>query len=297
MDSGPTLRDIRCFTVVARRSGFSAAAAELGVSQPAVSQAVSRLERSLGVALLSRDGRGATLTDAGRALLARAEALLEQAELLSVEALRLAQPDAGGIRFAYAPLVGGLAAKIARRLRGRKPEVDVALVPAGWQAATTQLGSSAVAAALMTTPFPPGLASAARFRMPVTHVAVRAGERLATASRVRAEQLFGHELLIPRMLWSALLAEFPGPHRPRATSVDDDLFLGCDLVAAGRGVLPVPRLLAETVRRPDVVFVPFDTGLHLTFGLVWDPARVTPELMALIQTTQEALRTTFAPAS
>jgi DNA-binding transcriptional LysR family regulator len=296
MHSGPTLRDIRCFTVVARRSGFSAAAAELGVSQPAVSQAVSRLERSLGVALLIRDGRGATLTDAGRALLARAEALLEQAELLSAEALRLAQPQPGGIRFAYEPLVGGLAAKIARRLRGRKPEVDVTLAPAGWQAATALVADGEVAAALMTTPFPAGLASAARFRMPITHVAVRVGERLATASRVRAEQLFGQELLIPRTLWSALLAEFPGPHRPRATGVDD-FFAACDLVAAGRGVLPVPRLLAETVRRPDVAFVPFDTGLHLTFGLVWDPARMTAELMALIQTTQEALRTTFAPAS
>jgi LysR family hydrogen peroxide-inducible transcriptional activator len=277
--------------VVARRSSFSAAAAELGVSQPAVSQAVSRLERTLGLRLLARDGRGAALTDAGRALLARAEALLEHAELLAAEAARLAEPDPGGIRFAYAPLVGGLAAKIARRLRSRKPEVDVTLVPAGWQAATDKLAGASVAAALMTTPFPPGLASAARFRMPITHIAVRAGERLATASRVRAAQLFGHELLIPRMLWSGLLAEFGGPHRPRATAVDDDLAAGCDLVAAGRGVLPVPRLLAETVRRPDVAFVPFDTGLHLTFGLVWDPARVTPELMALIQTTQEALRT------
>ena len=73
-----------------------------------------------------------------------------------------------------------------------------------------------------------------------------------------------------------MLAEFPGPHRPRATSVDDDLFAGCDLVAAGRGVLPVSRLLADTVRRPDIVFVPFDTGLQLTLGLVWDPAQVGP---------------------
>jgi len=293
MRTDPTLRDLRCFTVVARRSGFSAAAIELGISQPAVSQAIARLETSLGVKLLTRTS-GVGLTDAGRALLGRAEALLEQAELLVAEAARLAAPDSGGIRVAYAPLVGGLAAKIARRLRDRKPGVRVTLVPLHWEPATTALTTGSVSAALMTTPFPPSLASAARFRMPVTHVAVRAGERLASAQRVRPAQLFGQELLIPRMLWSAMLAEFPGSHQPRVTVVDDDLYAGCDQVAAGRGVLPVPRLLAETVRRPDVVFVPFDTTLRLTYGLVWDPTRVSPELVALIQATQEALRTHLA---
>ncbi|NUO55938.1 MAG: LysR family transcriptional regulator, partial [Hamadaea sp.] len=282
MPADPTLRDIRCFTVVARRAGFSAAAAELGISQPAVSQAIARLESALGVTLLTRTS-GVALTEAGRALLARAEAVLEQTDLLVSAAARLATPDADAIRLAYAPLVGGLAAKIARRLRDRKPGVPVTLVPAHWEAATAALTAGTVGAAIMTTPFPPGLTSAARFRMPVTHVAVRAGERLATASGVRVAQLFGQELLIPRMLWSAMLAAFPGVHQPRVTVVDDDLYAGCDLVAAGRGVLPVPRLLAETVRRPDVVFVPFEPRLHFTYALVWSPSRVTPELVALIQ--------------
>jgi DNA-binding transcriptional LysR family regulator len=293
MRTDPTLRDIRCFIVVARRAGFSAAAAELGISQPAVSQAIARLEHALGVTLLTRTS-GVSLTEAGRALLTRADAVLEQADLLVADASRLADPDLDGIRLAYAPLVGGLAAKIARRLRDRKPGVPVTLVPSLWQPATTALATGSVGAALMTTPFPPGFTSAARFRMPVTHVAVRAGERLATAPRVRVEQLFGQELLIPRMLWSAMLAAFPGPHQPRVSVVDDDLYAACDQVAAGRGVLPVPRLLAETVRRPDVLFVPFESQLSLTYALVWDPARVTPELVALIQATQEALRTFLA---
>lgn len=293
MPARPTLRDIECFALVARRLSFTGAATELGMSQPAVSQAIARLERIVGLALLARSGHGVSLTPAGRALLARAEALLEQADAFTAEAARLAQPEPDGIRLAYAPLVGALAARVARRLRNRKPEVDVTLAPAGWQAATDALARGQVAAALMTTPFPPGFASAARFRMPITHVAVRAGERLATASRVRPEQLFGHELLIPRALWPAALDAFPGPHRPRATVVDDDVAAGCDLVAAGRGVLPVPRLLTDTLRRPDVVFVPFDSGLALTFALVWRAERASADLTALIHTTQEALRTSL----
>ncbi|NUT33056.1 MAG: LysR family transcriptional regulator [Hamadaea sp.] len=294
MPARPTLRDIECFALVARRLSFTAAAADLGLSQPAVSQAVARLERFAQVALLTRTGHGVELTPAGRVLLARAEALLEQADAFTAEAARLARPDPEGIRLAYAPLAGALAARVARRLRNRKPEIDVVLVPASWQAATDTLTRGEAAAALMTTPFPPGFGSAARFRMPITHVAVRAGERLATASRVRPEQLLGHELLIPRPLWPVALDAFPGPHRPRAAVVDDDMAAGCDLVAAGRGVLPVPRLLTDTVRRPDVVFVPFDgSGLAMTFGLVWRAEWASAELSALIHTTQEALRTSL----
>jgi LysR family hydrogen peroxide-inducible transcriptional activator len=288
--SRPTLNDIACFALVARRQSFSGAAAELGLSQPAVSQAVARLERQLGLRLLVRTSRGATVTEAGQAVLARAESLLEQADAFSTEAARLAH-RADGIRLAYAPIVGTFAATIARRLLRRKPAVEVTLVPATWQEATRRLEQANVAAALMNTPFPPGYASTARFTVPITHLAIGAGQRLATAAQVTVEQLLGVEVLVPRPLWNGMTALLPGPHRPRLVCVEDDLTAGCDMVAAGRGVLPVPRPLVESLRRRDLCFVPFDTGLHLRFGLTWSPSWLTSEVAALVQTTQEALRT------
>jgi DNA-binding transcriptional LysR family regulator len=69
----------------------------------------------------------------------------------------------------------------------------------------------------------------------------------------------------------------------------DDPAAALDLVAAGRGALPVPQLLVDTVRRPDVRFVPLaDAGLRLTFGLAYGPA--TEDVMALVQAVQEVLR-------
>jgi hypothetical protein len=45
------------------------------------------------------------------------------------------------------------------------------------------------------------------------------------------------------------------------------------------------------MRRPDVRFVPFDAGdLRMTYGLVWSPERVSPDVMALVQAVQETLR-------
>jgi DNA-binding transcriptional LysR family regulator len=73
----------------------------------------------------------------------------------------------------------------------------------------------------------------------------------------------------------------------------DDLPGALDLVAAGRGVLVAPALLASTVRRPDVAFVPlaFPGGPpRMTYGLVWPADRASTEVMALIQTVRSLLR-------
>ncbi|MFB9182835.1 LysR family transcriptional regulator [Dactylosporangium sucinum] len=291
MVDAPPLRDIACFALVARHRSFSRAAAGLGMSQPAVSQAVARLERTLGLRLFDRTSRDVQLTDAGRALLQHAEAVLDQAAAFTAEAARLAVPSTPGIRLAYAPLVGGFAARVARRLAARKPPVDVELRPAGWQAATHELTHGLSSAALMNTPFPAGCASSARFHVPLTHLAVPSADPLSSAARVSLAQV--PSLLLPRGLRPVLTGSPTtacGPLRLAPEAVDDPL-AAIDLVAAGRGALPVAQLVVDTVRRPDVRFVPLvDTGLRLTFGLVWPPERPSEDLMALVQATQEVLR-------
>jgi DNA-binding transcriptional LysR family regulator len=73
---------LRAFAALARQSSFSRAAAEIGISQPAVSKHVADLEAALGTSLVIRHPRGARLTQAGEFLaeyVGRAEALLAQA--------------------------------------------------------------------------------------------------------------------------------------------------------------------------------------------------------------------------
>lgn len=64
----PSLNWLRVFEAAARLESFSAAATELGMSPPAVSQQIRALESRLGAPLFTRGARSVTLTDAGRAL-------------------------------------------------------------------------------------------------------------------------------------------------------------------------------------------------------------------------------------
>ncbi|MEU9891294.1 LysR family transcriptional regulator [Sphaerisporangium sp. NPDC051011] len=298
MDHGPHPRDLRCFVSVARHNGFSPAAAELRMSQPAVSQAIARLERVLGVRLFTRTSREVRLSPVGESLLPYAETALDTLAALTSEAARLAVPQRPSIRFAYPPLVGSLAARAARRLAHRVPPIGVDLSPMGRRAATELLEQGELPAAILASPFPLRMTTGTRFHVTVGHLALPAGDPLAARAPLRPEQLARHKILMPRRrppggMWERLAARLRGPHQINVVADEiDDFAAALDLVAAGAGLLPVPRLLTSTVRRDDIRFVPFDAGdLRITYGLVWSRDRVTPELMTLIQAVQEVLWT------
>jgi DNA-binding transcriptional LysR family regulator len=71
---------LRAFVAVAETGSFSRAAAQIYLTQPAVSKRIGTLEAALGTRLFDRIGRGIHLTEAGRILLVRAQTILSQVE-------------------------------------------------------------------------------------------------------------------------------------------------------------------------------------------------------------------------
>src|SRR5215469_16567676 len=94
------LDGVETFLSVARHRNFTRAAAALGVTPSAVSQAVRALEARIGVALLARTTRSVGLTEAGLRFLERARPAFDELVAASEAARDLAQRPAGLLRLA-----------------------------------------------------------------------------------------------------------------------------------------------------------------------------------------------------
>ncbi len=89
------LRQLRYFAAVAQELHFGRAAERLHMAQPPLSQAIRQLEAELGVTLLRRTTRRVELTEAGRAYLDRAQAILAEVDDAARHARRVAAGAVG----------------------------------------------------------------------------------------------------------------------------------------------------------------------------------------------------------
>lgn len=97
------LNDLLSFVTVAREGSFTRAAARLGVTQPALSQAISGLEERMQIRLLTRTTRSVSVTAAGERLLQSVGHRIDEieAELDMLTALR--DKPAGTVRITCPP--------------------------------------------------------------------------------------------------------------------------------------------------------------------------------------------------
>jgi DNA-binding transcriptional LysR family regulator len=97
---------LRAFVTIARCGSFSIAAQQLFLTQPAISKRIAKLEERLNHRLFDRMGRELQLTEAGRALLPRAEAILRDIGDLERSIRDLSGEIVGTLRVATSPHIG-----------------------------------------------------------------------------------------------------------------------------------------------------------------------------------------------
>lgn len=116
-----------------RRAGSLAGAARtLGVSPPAISQQVSRVERELGAAVVNRGSRGASLTELGAVLASHGRAITEQVDSASEASDRLLGRHARRLRVgALSSTVQPILADALATIRLRFPDCELSVVEVG----------------------------------------------------------------------------------------------------------------------------------------------------------------------
>jgi len=123
------VRQLRYFVEVVEAKSFTRAAERVHVAQPALGFQVRKLEDELGVTLLHRHSRGVDPTEAGRALLRHAHAVLRQIELARQELMDLSGPPRGEIALGITPTASALlATRLVRECTTRYPGIALKLI-------------------------------------------------------------------------------------------------------------------------------------------------------------------------
>jgi molybdate transport repressor ModE-like protein len=266
--------DVRRLVVlreVATQGSFSAAAQALTYSQSAVSQQIATLEREAGARLVERQGRGIRLTDAGQALVRRADAILTELAAAESDLRLIAGLRGGQVRVStFASAATSLLPAAVTAFRAAHPGVRVELsLVEETSEAVERLRAGRADLALLAEPLDqPASGPVETHRLlddPMLAV-LPAGHRLARRRTVRLDDLAAEPWVLgggPGCSDRAIIlrACHAAGFEPRV-SVEfptDDYNATQGMVAAGAGITLLPRL-ALAVPRDDLAVRPLAGG-------------------------------------
>ncbi|MGW5684749.1 LysR family transcriptional regulator [Nonomuraea sp. NPDC003754] len=248
---------LRVLVEVGRRGSFSGAAEVLSMTQPAVSRQIAMLERHTGVTLFHRRPRGVQPTEAGRAAIEQAMAVLDGMSLFETRLRAFATADTGRVRVtAFPSAATRFVPESFRRFAADHPGVELSLKVGGPDVAcpvTAGLVEGATDVALLTSwdPVPdPELEVLDLFDDELL-VALPAGHPLAAGERVRLADLAAEPWIDgthPDGLAPVAQLRAAMGRAPRIAHLCDDWNGRQGLVAAGVGVMLHPSIAGMAVR-------------------------------------------------
>ncbi|MFI5959108.1 LysR family transcriptional regulator [Cryptosporangium sp. NPDC051539] len=272
-------RELRYFVAVAEELHFGRAAGRLGIAQPPLSRAISRLERRLDVQLLDRNRRGVALTDPGRVLLREARTALDAVAAAARRTRRAADPARPLVLVTKA---GASHELLQRLLDASEAPVEVLLCEVGEQAGLLRNGRADVA--LM--------------HRPVDDLAGFDTEDLVTEGQVAivpaAHPLAAREKLtladvsdvpdLPIARWPRLDGSYPDGPGPEVHTQSQL----AQLVALGRTLLVIPAS-SRAWQWPEHVAVPVIDAPDITTVIAWPSNSHSPAIASLVRSAGRAL--------
>jgi DNA-binding transcriptional LysR family regulator len=284
-------RRLLVFREVARAGSISAAARIIGWTQPAVSQQLRALEREVGGRLVLRGAGGVELTEPGRVLLARADAVAGQLHMAGEEMAALTQLRRGTVRLAaYPSAAATLVPRVVARMLNQHPDIDVTLTEAEPPEAMGLVQTGDVDVALVFGYDGLPVAGAGLRWLPLAdepvHLLLPPRHRLAERSSIEAADLSAESWIMGcvRCREHAIALCRAAGFEPRVRHASDDCVVVQNLVAVGVGVTLLPHSALEAYRHPEVLVRPSPAWGTRTYGVVHrDGADAVPATAAFLQ--------------
>lgn len=243
------LRQLQGFVQVAELGSFTRASRLLGVAQPALSRQVRALETELHQTLFTRTGRGVTLTEPGKRLLAHGRGILQQVERARLDLEEHRGAPVGHLAIGLPPSVGRvLTAPLVVAFRDRLPQATLTVVegPSAYVLEWLLQGRVDVALVYQAPP-DPAIDRLPVFDEPLYLVSARSGRRgsAAVGPAVSLAEVAARELVIPSR-----------PHSLR---------MQLETVLAAAGLKP--RIGVEIESVPAILDLVQHHGLHAVLSL------------------------------
>jgi DNA-binding transcriptional LysR family regulator len=291
-------RQFRYFVTVAEEGQMTRAARRLQLAQPALSQAISRLEAQIGVKLFERNPRGVTVTPAGQAFLEKARAALDAVDQAGVTARSWARAEAGRLLVGFLSMTPPMmAGELFERFGREHPEVNTEWRELGYPTldAVGWLGDTDAALVWMP-PSGPGLASQVLRTSPLV-AAVSERHPLAARDELTVADLFDEtfpgiiDWCDPGWLGFWGLDRYRGaPARrteDRAVSPEEV----ASIVASGRAVTTVPEMVAVPFHQLGIKSIPVTDAAPAVLALVWPELTAAPLVHHLVEIARQIAET------
>jgi DNA-binding transcriptional LysR family regulator len=285
------LRHLRYFIAVGQEENVSRAALKLHVSQPALSRQMRDLEDELGFMLLTRSAKSVRLTEAGRAFLAEARAVLQRLEEAIKAARAIATGARGELHLGYAPsLTARFLPRALRAFQAQSPGVRVKLHDLSTEEMLAGLREGALQMAFVARL--PALLRGLRFEelardsfcLAVAPKHPLAKRRVVKLAEVAREPLITYSRKDYPDAYENIAALFAAiKSKPRVAEEHDSVSSLIAAVEAGNGVAIVAQSLACTAG-PRLKLIPLSPAPPpLIVGAAWLHHGLTPAAERFLQ--------------
>jgi len=249
------LKQLEYFVRVAELGSFTRASIVIDVAQPALSRQVRQLEVELRQNLLTRNGRGVTLTDAGKLLLEHARGILHQIERAKEDLGRMRGALAGRVVVGLPPSIAKrIAVPLTRAFRHQLPDARLSITEALSSAMQESVIAGRIDLALLYNPAPSADIDSVVILEEDLYLVGPAQHGGTVDSEVSLREVASQPLVIPtkpnsiRMLVEAEMANIGC--RPTIAMEIDGVAAILDLVIDGVGLAVLSLNAVLTAPRP-----------------------------------------------